>query len=71
MDDPSKRGNVHGQTMKKSTISDDFWSTSAGEIDDSVLQSPPNFSSISISNQPHDPFGSTSNPSEFVNQGKF
>ncbi|GLU01312.1 hypothetical protein SLE2022_186240 [Rubroshorea leprosula] len=74
VDEPSKRGKVQQQRVKKSTISDDFWSTSAGEIDageidDSVFPSQPSISSISISNQPLDPSGSTSSPSEFVNQG--
>ncbi|GKU87260.1 hypothetical protein SLEP1_g1693 [Rubroshorea leprosula] len=74
VDEPSKRGKVQRERVKKSTIYDDFWSTSAGEIDageidDSVFPSQPSISSISISNQPPDPSGSTSNPSEFVNQG--
>ncbi|GLT43632.1 hypothetical protein SLA2020_175690 [Shorea laevis] len=69
VDEPSKREKVQHQRPKKSTISDDFWSTSAGEIDDSVFPSLPSISSISLSNQPLDPSGSRSNQSEFVNQG--
>ncbi|CAI0444363.1 unnamed protein product, partial [Linum tenue] len=62
------------RTSKKHSITDDFWSTSAAEIDNSALQSQRSMSSISTLNQPLDPCsnaGSSSNPPEFVNHGKF
>ncbi|CAI0444361.1 unnamed protein product [Linum tenue] len=62
------------RTSKKHSITDDFWSTSAAEIDNSALQSQRSMSSISTLNQPLDPCsnaGSSSNPPEFVNHGVF
>ncbi|CAI0415076.1 unnamed protein product [Linum tenue] len=59
---------------KKYSITDDFWSSSAAEMDNSAIQSQRSMSSISTLNQPLDPCsnaGSSSNPSEFVNHGKF
>ncbi|KAJ6382974.1 hypothetical protein OIU77_031410 [Salix suchowensis] len=58
--------------VKKSSISDDFWSTSAGEMENSAVHSHGRLSSISTLNQLLDPSynaGSTSNPPEFVNRG--
>ncbi|KAI7989833.1 hypothetical protein LOK49_LG13G02603 [Camellia lanceoleosa] len=72
VDKPSKRLRIRGQTVKKSTISEDFWSTSTGEMDNSMVQSQRSGSSMSTSNLPLDPHscaGSTSNPTEFVNHG--
>ncbi|KAJ6915152.1 hypothetical protein NC651_017209 [Populus alba x Populus x berolinensis] len=60
--------------VKKYSMSDDFWSTSTGEMENSVVHSQGSLSSISTLNQPLDPCcnaGSTSNPPEFVNRGKF
>ncbi|KAB5553338.1 hypothetical protein DKX38_010649 [Salix brachista] len=60
--------------IKKSSISDDFWSTSAGEMENIAVHSQGRLSSISTLNQLLDPSynaGSTSNPPEFVNRGKF
>ncbi|CAN0838185.1 hypothetical protein LINGRAHAP2_LOCUS2019 [Linum grandiflorum] len=57
---------------KKHSISDDFWSSSAAEMDNSTLQSQRSMSSLSTLNQPLDScsnIGSTSNPPEFVNPG--
>ncbi|XP_022731374.1 uncharacterized protein LOC111285933 isoform X2 [Durio zibethinus] len=58
-----------GQNVKRSSPSEDFWSSSAFEMEDSGVQSQRSVSMIGISNQPLDPSGSTSHPSEFVNQG--
>ncbi|XP_021670996.2 uncharacterized protein LOC110657882 isoform X2 [Hevea brasiliensis] len=72
VDHSSKGLRIQDQTAKRDSISDDFWSTSAGEMDCSGLQSQRSISSISTLNQPFDPYtnaGSTSNPSEFVNHG--
>ncbi|KAL8094630.1 hypothetical protein AgCh_036245 [Apium graveolens] len=66
-DEPSKGLAIEGQTVKKTGISDDFWSTSTYDLDNSALQSQRSLSSISISNQ--SVTGSTSNHSEFVNHG--
>ncbi|KAG6770737.1 hypothetical protein POTOM_026428 [Populus tomentosa] len=60
--------------VKKHSMSDDFWSTSTGEMENSAVHSQGSLSSISTLNQPLDPCcnaGSTSNPPEFVNRGKF
>ncbi|KAJ6924754.1 hypothetical protein NC652_017892 [Populus alba x Populus x berolinensis] len=60
--------------VKKYSMSDDFWSTSTGEMENSAVHSQGSLSSISTLNQPLDPCcnaGSTSNPPEFINRGKF
>ncbi|KAK3212130.1 hypothetical protein Dsin_016836 [Dipteronia sinensis] len=74
VDEPSKGLRIQGRPVRKSSISEDFWSSGTGEIDNSAIQSQRSLSSISMSNQPLDPFsstgsGSTSNPAEFVNHG--
>ncbi|KAJ0089578.1 hypothetical protein Patl1_12459 [Pistacia atlantica] len=72
VDEPSKGLRIQGRTVRKPSI-DDFWSSSTGEMDNNGVQSS-TMSSISASNQSLDPVngaGSTSNPSEFVNHGKF
>ncbi|KAL1813135.1 hypothetical protein ACET3Z_023200 [Daucus carota] len=66
-DEPSKGLTIEGQTVKKTGMSDDFWSTSTYDLDNCALQSQRSLSSISISNQSLT--GSTSNHSEFVNHG--
>ncbi|KAK1392688.1 Germin-like protein subfamily 1 member 15 [Heracleum sosnowskyi] len=66
-DEPSKGLIIDGETVKKAGISDDFWSTSTYDLENSALQSQRSLSSISISNQSLT--GSTSNNSEFVNHG--
>ncbi|XP_011039693.1 PREDICTED: uncharacterized protein LOC105136159 isoform X2 [Populus euphratica] len=71
--DATSRGlRVQERLVRKSSLSDDFWSTSAGEIEDSMAHSQGSLSSISTLNQLLDPCcnaGSTSNPPEFVNRG--
>ncbi|KAI7993399.1 Ras-related protein RABA1c [Camellia lanceoleosa] len=54
-DKPSKRLRIRGQTVKKSSISEDFWSTSTCEMDNSIVQSQRSGSSMSTSNLPLDP----------------
>ncbi|PPR96141.1 hypothetical protein GOBAR_AA24529 [Gossypium barbadense] len=57
-----------------SRISEDFWTTSTCDMDNSAVQSQGSISSISTSNQTLDLHGSvaTANaPAEFVNHGKF
>ncbi|KAF9614965.1 hypothetical protein IFM89_021395, partial [Coptis chinensis] len=71
VDEPSKGLKVRGQTVRKPTISEDFWSTSTCEMDNSAVPSQRSISSISNSNRtdPHSGSSSTSNPPEFVNHG--
>ncbi|XP_073116735.1 uncharacterized protein [Elaeis guineensis] len=71
VDEPSKGLKIQGRTIKKPSMSDDFWSTSTYEMENSGVQSQRSISSISISaqNLDHHGAGSTSNPSEFINHG--
>ncbi|XP_059596795.1 uncharacterized protein LOC100245670 isoform X1 [Vitis vinifera] len=72
VDEPSKGLRIQGRTVKKPSISEDFWSTSTCEIDNSTVQSQRSISSISTSNQSlthYSGIGSTSNNSEFINHG--
>ncbi|PSS11158.1 AT-rich interactive domain-containing protein [Actinidia chinensis var. chinensis] len=69
VDNPSKGLRIRGQTVKKASISEDFWSTGTCEMDNSAIQSQRSVSSMSTSNPPLDPHSSTSNPTEFVNHG--
>ncbi|CAL8172461.1 unnamed protein product [Prunus armeniaca] len=74
VDEPSKGLRIRGRTVKKPGISDDFWSSSTYDLDNSALQSQRSISSISTSNQTltHGSVaGSTSSQSDFVNNGKF
>jgi hypothetical protein len=54
--------------VKKPSVSEDFWSTSTCEMDNSTLQSQRSMSSISFTNNTSTS-ASTSNPTEFVNHG--
>ncbi|KAL2895956.1 hypothetical protein RDABS01_000490 [Bienertia sinuspersici] len=72
VDEPSKRLRIQGRSIKKSSLSEDIWSSSAYEMDNSAVQSQRSISSMSNSNQnadPHGVIGSTSNSSEPVNNG--
>ena len=74
LDEPSKGSNIQGQTVKKPSISEDFWTTSTCDMDNSAVQSQGSMSSISTVNQALDPNGSSSSgnpPAEFVNHGKY
>ncbi|KAG4183068.1 hypothetical protein ERO13_A09G085100v2 [Gossypium hirsutum] len=69
MNDTSKGLEVPGQTVRKTSISEDFWTTSACDMDNSAAQSQGSISSISVINQSLDPHGNANSPSEFVNHG--
>ncbi|CAH8353407.1 unnamed protein product [Eruca vesicaria subsp. sativa] len=65
VDEPSKGLRIQGRLVKKPSVSDDFWSTSTCEMDNSTMQSQRSVSSISFTNNT----ASSSNPNEFVNTG--
>ncbi|KAL2479656.1 hypothetical protein Adt_32622 [Abeliophyllum distichum] len=71
VDEPSKGLRIQGLVVKKPSISEDFWSTSTYDNDNSTVQSQRSLSSISISNQKSHNTGisSTSEHSEFINHG--
>ncbi|EOY25800.1 PREDICTED: uncharacterized protein LOC18595248 isoform X4 [Theobroma cacao] len=72
VNESSKGLNVQDQTVRKASISEDFWTTSTCDMDNSAVQSQGSISSISTSNQtldPHDSAASANAPSEFVNHG--
>lgn len=69
VDEPSKGLRIQGRLVKKPSVSDDFWSTSTCEMDNSTLQSQRSMSSISFTNNTSTS-ASTSNPTEFVNHGE-
>ncbi|XWS19089.1 hypothetical protein CRYUN_Cryun32bG0101300 [Craigia yunnanensis] len=72
VNEASKGLNVQGQSVRKASISEDFWTTSPFDMDNSALLSQGSISSISTSNQTHDPHGNAASanaPSEFVNHG--
>lgn len=74
MDEASVGLRTQGQAVKKDNRSEDFWSSSAFEIDQYALQSQKSISSIGISNHPSDPQSSAGieiDPPEFVNHGAF
>ncbi|KAM0933298.1 hypothetical protein DsansV1_C35g0227501 [Dioscorea sansibarensis] len=69
-DEPSKGLHIQGPTVKKHSISEDFWSTSTFEMENNGVQSQRSLSSISASTQTMDlGSGSSHNPPEFVNHG--
>lgn len=72
VDEPSKRLRIQGRSVRKASLSEDFWSTSAREMENSGIQSQRSISSISTVAQSSDQHaaGSSSNPNEFVNQGE-
>ncbi|CAN1325149.1 hypothetical protein LINPERPRIM_LOCUS33403, partial [Linum perenne] len=53
--EPPKGLRPQERISKKHSISDDFWSSSAAEMENSALQSQRSMSSISTLNQPLDP----------------
>ncbi|KAK8992877.1 hypothetical protein V6N11_048943 [Hibiscus sabdariffa] len=72
VNESSKGLKVQGQTGKKVSISENFWTTSTCDMDNSAVQSQGSISSISTSNQALDPHGSAAAanaPAEFVNHG--
>ncbi|KAL0792371.1 hypothetical protein Bca101_063748 [Brassica carinata] len=68
VDEPSKGLRIQGRLVKKPSVSDDFWSTSTCEMDNSTMQSQRSVSSISFTNNTA-ASASSSNPNEFVNNG--
>ncbi|XP_009355738.2 uncharacterized protein LOC103946700 isoform X2 [Pyrus x bretschneideri] len=71
VDEPSNRLRIQGRSVRKNSISEDFWSTSSAEMEDSGVQSQKSISSVSTSNplDSHSTSGSTSNTTAFVNHG--
>jgi hypothetical protein len=68
---PSTKGlTKQGKAVEKPSTSEDFWTTSTHDMDNSIVQSQGSISSTSLNNQAVAPHGSSSNnPSEFVNHG--
>ncbi|XP_004506942.1 uncharacterized protein [Cicer arietinum] len=59
-----------GTAVDKPSTSEDFWTTSTHDMDNSAVQSQGSISSTSLTNQAVAPHGSSSNnPTEFVNHG--
>ncbi|KAE8696120.1 putative small heat-shock protein [Hibiscus syriacus] len=74
VNESSKGLKVQGETGKKASISEGFWTTSTCDMDNSAVQSQGSISSISTNNQTLDPHGrvaAANAPAEFVNHGKF
>ncbi|XP_024024574.1 uncharacterized protein LOC21394875 isoform X2 [Morus notabilis] len=73
VDEPSKGLRIQGQPVKRSSFSEDLWSTSTIEMENGGLQSSQrSISSLTTSSHAPDPNStstSTSNPHEFVNHG--
>ncbi|KAK6787148.1 hypothetical protein RDI58_015673 [Solanum bulbocastanum] len=72
VDKPSKGLKVPSKRLRKTSLRDDFWSSSACEMENSTFPSQRSISSISTSNpalDPHSNSGTTSSTSEFVNHG--
>ncbi|KAM7268438.1 hypothetical protein ACFE04_010604 [Oxalis oulophora] len=73
VDEPTKGLRIQGRAMKKTSISDDFWSTSTCDLENnSAFQSQRSLSSISISNHTlaqSSGVGSMNSSSDFVNHG--
>lgn len=69
---PSKGQKIQAQTVTKPNPSEDFWTSSTFDMDNSAVQSRGSISSISTSNQIVDGSGSGNGnlPSEFVNHGR-
>lgn len=73
MDEPSSKGlTKQSKVVEKPSTSEDFWTTSTHDMDNSAVQSQGSISSTSLSNQAAVPQGGSSNngnPPEFVNHG--
>ncbi|CAJ1951275.1 unnamed protein product [Sphenostylis stenocarpa] len=73
VDVPSKGVAKKGNSVKKLSSSEDFWTTSTHDMDNSAVQSQGSISSASLTNQTVVPHASSSknssNPTEFVNHG--
>ncbi|KAK2979593.1 hypothetical protein RJ640_020085 [Escallonia rubra] len=71
VNEPQQRQKLQTRTVSKPSISEDFWTTSTCDMDNSAAQSRGSISSISTSNQALDAHGTGRGniPSEFVNHG--
>ncbi|PON90106.1 hypothetical protein TorRG33x02_141380, partial [Trema orientale] len=71
VDEPPRRLSSQGRTVRKPSKSEDFWTSSTFDMDNSAVQSQGSISSISTINQTLDPNGAalSANPNEFVNHG--
>ncbi|XP_068314143.1 uncharacterized protein [Pyrus communis] len=71
VDEPSNGLRIQGQSVRKNSISEDFWSTSTIEMENNGIQFQKSILSISTSNplDSHGTSGSTSSTPEFVNHG--
>ncbi|KAI4335717.1 hypothetical protein L6164_014336 [Bauhinia variegata] len=72
VDEPAKGLRIQGQTVRKPTISDDFWSSSTCDPDNSTIQSQRSISSVSTLNQILYHSSANATPGahpDFVNQG--
>ncbi|XP_015083430.1 uncharacterized protein LOC107026850 isoform X2 [Solanum pennellii] len=72
VDRPSKGQKVQGQRLRKRGSREDFWSSSACEMENSAFPSQRSVSSISTSNQgldAHSSSSTTNNNTDFVNHG--
>lgn len=70
MEVPSTGLTKQGKTVDKPSTSEDFWTTSTHDMDNSAVQSQGSISSTSLTNQAVAAHASSSNnPSEFVNHG--
>lgn len=74
VDEPAKGLKIQGQTVRKPTVSDSFWSSSTCDLDNCAVQSQRSISSVSTLNHLfyHSSEASTAGTDpEFLNQGKF
>ncbi|KAJ7956705.1 DUF4050 family protein [Quillaja saponaria] len=72
VDVPAKGLRIQGHAVRKPTTSDDIWSTSTYDLDNSTIQSQGSISSVSTLNQilyHGNSTGSTGSHPEFVNHG--
>ncbi|KAG6538361.1 hypothetical protein ZIOFF_003476 [Zingiber officinale] len=72
VDEPSRGLKIQGRTVKKPNVTEEFWSTSTLDLENSGVQSQRSMSSISTlapASLDHHGIGSTSNSLEFVNHG--
>ncbi|KAK2993387.1 hypothetical protein RJ640_000709, partial [Escallonia rubra] len=72
VNEPLKGQKLQTRTVSKPSISEDFWTTSTCDMENSAAQSRGSISSINTFNRALDAHGTGSGniPSEFVNHGK-
>uniref|UniRef100_A0A803NLP4 DUF4050 domain-containing protein n=1 Tax=Cannabis sativa TaxID=3483 RepID=A0A803NLP4_CANSA len=69
VDEPSKGLTIQGKAATKASFSEDIWSSSTIEMDNSGFHSQRSIS-LGTSNHVSDPHATSSSPREFVNHGK-